>query len=209
MAQSVLYEWLFAPYFSKFRMTDLLHEIQLPWYVQQCIWLSIFSLGKFSLVFKDKIKLSCDARWVSFWLELLELHWFEGNRKLVSSDQGEPHSRLVCCQKAGGLETGLKVSLCRVMLMTIWSHPLALVGLFHSNQLGAECWLLTVTIVCGRLLFRMQWSICSELSKAWKKIHELPSLLLEWAILTVGRLESKGSHSLKHCWEINWLREYW
>lgn len=42
----------------------------------------------------------------------------------------------------------------------------------------------------------MQWSICSELSKPWKKIYELPSLLLEWAVLAVARLEGKGLHSL-------------
>lgn len=78
-----------------------------------------------------------------------------------------------------------------------------IIPLFTLTQLGAECCSLTVKIVCGWLLFHTQWSICSELSKPWKKIQELPSLLLEWA-----RLERGGSHSLKYCWEINWLREH-
>lgn len=70
-----------------------------------------------------------------------------------------------------------------------------IIPLFMLTQLGAEFCSLALRIVSCWLLFCMQWSICFESSKPWKKIHELPSLLLQWAVLTMARLEGKGLHS--------------
>lgn len=149
-------------------MTALLHETHVPWYVQQCTWLSVFSLGGFIVVFKDKIKLSCNPMWLPFWSELQRaaLIW------------GEPQAGELWPR--GTLQqAGLQPESWRTA-ESIESQPLpcdtddnlkpsccfgGFIPLFTLTQLGAECCSLTVKIVCGWLLFHMQWSICSELSK--------------------------------------------
>lgn len=71
-----------------------------------------------------------------------------------------------------------------------------IIPLFTLTQLGAECCSLTeeslwFTIVSHAMVNLFK----NQLSKPWRKIYELPSLLLEWAILAAARLKGKGLHS--------------
>lgn len=122
-------------------MTALSLETHVLQYVQQSTWLTGFSLGGgFIAVLKDKIRLSCNLMCLPFWSELLKLHWFEGNPKLVSCDQGEPHSRLVCSQRAGKVEQHWKPGSAvwcwwqsETILLLWWDN-----STFHTNPAGSR-----------------------------------------------------------------------
>lgn len=176
-------------------MTALLHETHMLWYVQQCTWLWIFSSRGFIGVFKEKRKLSCNVMWLPSCSEL--------QRTVLSWEEPQ----------ADELMRGILQQVFAAREWEDWEHlqkPLpwdaddslnpfcclgGIIPLFMLTQLGAEFCSLALRIVCCWLLFCMQWSICFEPSKPWKKIHELPSLLLQWAVLTMARLEGKGLHS--------------
>lgn len=119
-------------------MTALSLKTHMLQYVQLRTWLMGFSLGGFIAGSKDKIQLSCNLMWLSFWSELLELHWFEGNPKLVSCDQGD--SRLVCSQRAGKVEQHRKAA----SVVWFWWQSETILSLwwdystFHTNPAGSR-----------------------------------------------------------------------